>query len=46
MRLDILAEIDGKEKINIEMQNENEYNIVNRKNARRTMACILIGKLK
>ncbi len=30
MRLDILAEIDGKEKINIEMQNENEYNIVNR----------------
>ena len=30
MRLDILAEIDGKEKINIEMQNWNEYNIVNR----------------
>jgi len=30
MRLDILAEIDGKEKINIEMQNKNEYNIVNR----------------
>ena len=30
MRLDILAEIDGKEKINIEMQNRNEYNIVER----------------
>ena len=27
MRLDILAEIDGKEKINVELQNKNEYNI-------------------
>ena len=27
MRLDILAEIDGKNLINIEMQNKNEYNI-------------------
>lgn len=27
MRLDILAEIDGKEKINVEMQNRNDYNI-------------------
>ena len=30
MRLDILAEVDGKEKINIEMQNRNEYNIYER----------------
>ena len=30
MRLDILAEVDGKEKINIEMQNKNDYNIVER----------------
>ena len=30
MKLDILAEINGKEKINIEMQNKNDYNIVNR----------------
>jgi len=30
MKLDILAEIDGKEKVNIEFQNRNEYNIVNR----------------
>ena len=30
MKLDILAEIDGKEKINIEFQNENEYNVVER----------------
>ena len=33
MRLDILAEIDGKEKINVEMQNWNEYNIEERTNA-------------
>ena len=33
MRLDILAEIDGKEKINIELQNKNEYNIVERSEA-------------
>ncbi len=30
MRLDILAEIEGKEMINIEMQNKNEYNIKER----------------
>ena len=30
MKLDILAEINGKEKINIEMQNKNDYNIVYR----------------
>ena len=30
MRLDILAEIDGQEKINIEFQNKNEYNIIER----------------
>ncbi len=29
-RLDILAEIDGKEKINVEFQNENEYNVIER----------------
>ena len=33
MRLDILAEIDGKEKINVEMQNWNEYNIEERTDA-------------
>ena len=33
MRLDILAEIDGKEKINVEMQNLNEYNIRERNDA-------------
>ena len=33
MRLDILAEIDGKEKINVEMQNKNEYNIKERTDA-------------
>jgi len=33
MRLDILAEIDGKEKINIELQNKNEYNIRERSEA-------------
>ena len=27
MRLDILAEIDGKEKINVEIQNQNAYNM-------------------
>lgn len=27
MRLDILAEVDGKEKINIEIQNQNAYNM-------------------
>lgn len=27
MRLDILVEVDGKEMINVEMQNKNEYNI-------------------
>lgn len=27
MRLDILAEVNGKEKINVEIQNKNEYNI-------------------
>ena len=30
MRLDILVEVDGKELINIEMQNKNEYNIEER----------------
>jgi predicted transposase/invertase (TIGR01784 family) len=30
MRLDILAEVDGKEKINVELQNRNEYNIIKR----------------
>ena len=30
MRLDILVEVDGKEMINIEMQNKNEYNIAER----------------
>ena len=30
MRLDILAEIDEKEKINIEFQNKNEYNVIKR----------------
>ena len=30
MRLDILVEIDGKEIINVEMQNKNEYNIEER----------------
>ena len=30
MRLDILAEVDGKEVINIEMQNKNEYNVEER----------------
>jgi predicted transposase/invertase (TIGR01784 family) len=30
MKLDILAEIDGNEKINVELQNKNEYNIVER----------------
>ena len=33
MRLDILAEIDGKEKINIEFQNKNEYNVISRSEA-------------
>ncbi len=32
MRLDILVEIDEKTKIDIEMQNKNEYNIVERGN--------------
>jgi predicted transposase/invertase (TIGR01784 family) len=30
MRLDILAEVDGKEKINVELQNRNEYNVIER----------------
>ena len=30
MRLDILAEVDGKEKINVEIQNKNEYNVIER----------------
>ena len=30
MRLDILAEIDGKEKVNVEFQNRNEYNVIER----------------
>lgn len=29
-KLDLLVEVDGKEKINIELQNKNEYNIVKR----------------
>lgn len=33
MELDILAEIDGKEKINVELQNKNEYNIIKRGDA-------------
>ena len=33
MRLDILAEVDGKEKINVELQNKNEYNIFDRSDA-------------
>jgi predicted transposase/invertase (TIGR01784 family) len=33
MKLDILAEIDGKEKINVEIQNENEYNVIDRSQA-------------
>ena len=31
MRLDILVEVEGKEMINIEMQNKNEYNIKERR---------------
>ena len=30
MRLDVLAEIDGKEKVNIEFQNKNEYSVIER----------------
>ena len=33
MRLDILAEVDGKEKINVELQNKNEYNTKERAEA-------------
>ena len=33
MRLDILAEIDGKEMVNIEFQNKNEYNVEERSDA-------------
>lgn len=33
MKLDILAEIDGKEKINVELKNKNEYNIIKRGDA-------------
>lgn len=29
-KLDLLVEVDGKEKINIELQNKNEYNIIKR----------------
>jgi len=31
LRLDILAEIEGNEVINIEMQNKNEYNVKERR---------------
>lgn len=30
MRLDLLAEIDGKYKVNLEIQNGNEYNVIDR----------------
>ncbi len=39
MRLDILAEIEGKEQIDIEIQNKNEYNIISREDMYRK--CII-----
>ncbi len=39
MRLDILVEIDEKTKIDIEMQNKNEYNVIERGNMYRK--CII-----
>jgi predicted transposase/invertase (TIGR01784 family) len=44
MKLDILAEIDGNEKINVELQNKNEYNIVERGQA--YSSGIIYGSLK